>query len=233
MERTASTESFSILRRSGSSVMNSEALKTPGTLSRTNRHTASQPNIMSVKEMVAIMKGKEATWGIQGYKIPEPMSAREDVPKYTFPKESGKSYAETFTKHVSYVPSPVAYETAPTWTKSPLGFMKGSERNTFITRIFKRERNSPSPHSYSPDPVRRCPEGGKSIRDAKDCYFLRDAEYISSNIPTSANVTKTFVLPRVKSLKWAPPKQKKGDWKVRKEDGPDPCLYADKEVAYN
>lgn len=65
-----------------------------------------------------------------------------DTSSFTVPKETGTYFGKQLK--MKFTPGPGKYELIKKWSKSKLGHMKGSERNTFIQKVFtdaKKGRN--------------------------------------------------------------------------------------------
>lgn len=110
--------------------------------------SSSQPQIPTVKEFVKFITKTDQVWGIGEYKIPKWNASIENQIKWSFPKEKDKKFIHLIEKRAKFGPAPGAYKTQYVWDKSILGTMKGEDKTTFITKIFKKEGDKPSPCQY-------------------------------------------------------------------------------------
>ena len=86
--------------------------------------------------------------------------------------------------------------------------MKGEDRKTHIDQIFKKERNTPNPHTYETKTTLTLPRvvNGKVGKNERD-NFLCETEYLSMNNPTSKLFDMKSVQKKCETHRWHKPKE--------------------------
>lgn len=128
-------------------------------------------------------------------------------------------------------PAPNTYNTQLSW-KGILANMKGEEKTTFISKIFKTEGSKPSPAQYEAKDPRNVKSytHGKMPKNER-INTTSNAEYLSSVTPSAKYID---IYTKIKKNTTSMPDLKAGlNWKVKKKEGPDPGSYPLKEKAFH
>lgn len=108
--------------------------------------SSSQPNVPTVSDFVKFVTKTDQNWGIGEYKVPKCNAQIEAQIKWTFPKEKDKKFINLIEKRAKKgPPAPNMYKIPDDWKNAILGHMKGENKTTFISKIFKTEGSKPSP----------------------------------------------------------------------------------------
>lgn len=234
-QRSISRESQSLMSSIGfssaSNIRNLASVQNPRTQGLLGKRRAtSQPQLPTVKDFVRFITKADQDFGMKEYTMAKCNASIERPVKWSFPKEINKKFINLIEKRAGFGPSPQKYNLQPKWEKTILGSMKGEERKTFITHIFKAEANKPSPVTYEIDNIekKKIKNLGKILKGER-MDTTCDAEYLSSTTPSAIYLDIYTKLPRSKGA----PDLKSGlNWRVKKKDGPDPQSYPNKEKAF-
>jgi len=146
-------------------------------------------------------------------------------------KEKNRKFIDLIKKKAAQVPGPGMYKSKNEWKDSILGHMKGGEKITFISKIFKTAGEKPSPAQYVlKDEITRKRNTLGKINKGERLSTVSDAEYLSTVTP---GAKYTDIYTKIKRGTSMPDLKSGLAWRVKKKDGPDPGSYPKKEMAFS
>eukprot|EP00347_Sterkiella_histriomuscorum_P017488 403349166 len=200
------------------------------TLSQNNRQNKLDINIENLQiqnqPLISSFR-KQQNWGVEGYNIRKFDPYLDKVHCLQIKDTKNMTYIDMAVKAKEYLPSPQKYETSGSLIDNKRHGFGKSERITLPTEIEKTSRRElkPGPGTYDNKQNERI-LGAFNLKGIKSSSFIDEAQFLSSQSPTSYECKFDSVYERSPIVRMIAPKTKIGDnSKIIKNNDPSPVTY--------